>query len=93
MSWRAKRMEQRRLEKLYEETGRRWYGPGAYRSDKKGGRLCRSYSCTHSHPNIKKWFRRYSNRRFRRNKNEYWREDILQRGQHKKSFDLWWTMW
>lgn len=88
MSWRAKRMEKRRLEKLLSETG--GYLNGAFR-DRNG--VIRRWWPYSANNNTKKDFRRISNRRFRRRKNEYWREDILQRSQHKKSFDLWWELW
>jgi len=92
MSWLAKMMEKKRLEKLRQETWHSW-GAGAFLNDKRGGVLWRAYDYSHSHPGIKKWLRKCSNRRFRRRKNEYWREDTLQRSQHKKSFDLWWELW
>ncbi len=88
MSWRSKRMEKRRLEKLLSETG--GYLNGAYRD--RNGVIHRWWPYS-ANNNTKKDFRRISNRRFRRRKNEYWREDILQRNGHKKSFELWWTLY
>jgi hypothetical protein len=50
----------------------------------------KGYPYSTNHKNLKKWFRRFSNRKFRRGKNES--EDVLNRNQHKKNFDLWWTL-
>lgn len=81
--------EKRRLEKLYEETNN-WIGSGVYRNCKREDTLTRAYPYSTNHKNVKKWFRRFSNRKFRRGKNES--EDVLNRNQHKKNFDLWWTL-
>ena len=86
MNWKSKREEKRRLEKLYEET-RTYYACGVYQNDKRDGILARVYPYSTGHPNNKKWWRRHSNRKYRRNKNEF-----LNRGEHKKIFDLWWTL-
>lgn len=88
MSWRAKEKEKRRLKRLYG-TGWSYWGP-VYRNDRRGGYLCRAYPYSTNHGNNKKWWVKHSNRRFRRRKNEW--DDILQRSQHKKTFDLWWTL-
>lgn len=84
----AKEEHKRRLEKLYMETGNRY--PGPYRDDKRGGIIKKGYPYSTNHKNVKKWFRRFSNRKFRRGKNE--NEEVLNRNQHKKNFDLWWTL-
>jgi hypothetical protein len=81
----AKAEEKRRLEKLYLANN-----PGMYHNDKRGGILMKGYPYSTNHKNLKKWFRRFSNRKFRRGKNES--EDVLNRNQHKKNFDLWWTL-
>ena len=86
----AKEEEKRRLEKLYNKTGRFLIGPGAFKNDKRGGVLTRGYPYSTNHKNIKKWFRRHSNRKFRRGKNE--NENLMNGNQHKKHFDLWWTL-
>jgi outer membrane receptor protein involved in Fe transport len=57
---------------------------GAYRDENGVLRRWWPYS---SNNNTKKDFRRISNRKFRRKKNE-----ILNGGLHKKQFDLWWTL-
>lgn len=84
----AKAEEKRRLEKLYQETSTRY--PWTYHNDKRGGILVKGYPYSTNRKNKKKWFRRFSNRKFRRGKNES--EDVLNRNQHKKNFDLWWTL-
>lgn len=84
----AKEEHKRRLEKLYMELRNRY--PGPYRDDKRGGIIKKGYPYSTSHKNVKKWFRRMANRKFRRGKNE--NEDVLNRNQHKKNFDLWWTL-
>ena len=89
MNWKSKREEKRRLEKLYEEIRNRY--PGPYRDDRRGGIIKKGYPYSTNHKNVKKWFRRFSNRKFRRGKNES--EDVLNRNQHKKNFDLWWTLY
>ena len=88
----AKAEEKRRLEKLYWETcaGGRYTESGAYKSNRRDGRIIRVYPYSTNRKNVKKWFRRFSNRKFRRGKNE--NEDVLNRNQHKKNFDLWWTL-
>lgn len=88
MSWQAKAEEKRRLEKLYDET-KTGYGVGCYHNDKRGGILMRYYPYSTNHDNNKKWWRKHSNRRFRRN----WKDDILNGNLHKRSFDLWWTLY
>lgn len=91
MKWSAKMEEKRRLEKLYWKTcaGGCYTESGAYKSDRRGGRIIRVYPYSTNHSNVKKWFRRHSNRKFRRNN----QEDILRGNQHKKQFDLWWTLY
>jgi hypothetical protein len=80
----AKVEEKRRLEKLkHEHTS--FYG--VYHNDKRNGILTKGYPYSTNHKNMKKWFRRLSNRKFRRKE-----DDILNGGQHKKHFDLWWTL-
>ena len=86
----AKEEHKRRLEKLYNETGKHFIGPGAFMNDKRGI-FERGYPYSTNHKNIKKWFRRMANRKFRRGKNE--NEDILARSEHKKNFDLWWKLY
>ena len=89
MNWKSKREEKRRLEKLYEEIRNRY--PGPYRDDRRGGIIKKGYPYSTNHKNVKKWFRRMANRKFRRNKNDS--EEVLSRNQHKKNFDLWWTLY
>ena len=84
----AKEEHKRRLEKLYRATSTHY--PGTYHNDKRGGILEKGYPYSTNHKNVKKWFRRMANRKFRRGKNE--NEDVLNRNQHKKNFDLWWTL-
>ena len=80
----AKMEEKRRLKKLkHEHTN--FYG--VYHNDKRNGILTKSYPYSTNHKNVKKWLRRMGNRKFRRNEN-----DILNGGQHKKHFDLWWSL-
>lgn len=90
MSWNAKKEENRRLKKLYKETGMKWFGlgPGAYHNSRRNDVLTRCYPYSTNHDNVKKWWRKHSNRRFRRNE-----KDILNRSLHKKSFDLWWKLY
>lgn len=85
MSWAAKTEEKRRLEKLYRERTAFY---GVYHNDLRGGILVKGYPYSTNHPNTKKWFRRHSNRKVRRNET-----DILTRAEHKKHFDLWWTLY
>lgn len=92
MSWAAKAKEKQILEKLYCKT--RYYA-GIYRNDKRGGLLVRGYPYSTNHDNVKKWWRKHSNRKFRRYSTNMKEEemDILNRGYHKKQFDLWWTLY
>lgn len=87
MSWLAKKVEKQRMKKLYDET-KTWYGCGCYHNDKRGGVLTRAYPYSTNHANMKKWWRRHSNRKFRRNET-----DILNGALHKRGFDLWWTLY
>jgi len=82
MRYGAKIEEKRRLEKLFRKTG--GYLNGAYRDENGVLRRWWPYSANN---NTKKDFRRISNRKFRRKKDE-----ILNGGLHKKQFDLWWTL-
>ena len=86
----AKAEEKRRLEKLESKAGSDNWCSVAYRNDKRGGVLKKAYPYSTNHKNMKKWFRRLSNRKFRRGKNE--NEELLNGNQHKKKFDLWWTL-
>ena len=88
MRWEAKREEKRRMEKLYNETNA-LYARGCYRNDQ--GMFVRWYPYSTNHDNNKKWWRRYSNRKFRRGKSR--QEDVLNRAFHKRQFDLWWTLY
>ena len=83
MSHRAKMEEKRRLEKLLGETG--GYLNGCFRDSKGVLRRWWPYS---SNANNKKHWRRISNRKFRRDESE-----ALNGGLHKKTFDLWWTLY
>lgn len=83
MMYEAKIEEKRRLEKLLRKTG--GYLNGAYRDEKGVVRRWWPYSANN---NTKKDFRRISNHKFRRKKNE-----ILNGGLHKKQFYLWWTLY
>ena len=89
MSWAAKAKEKQILENLYSES--RFYA-GVYRNEKRGGVLRRGYPYSTNHDNNKKWWRKHSNRKFRRTKEKGEEMDILNRGYHKKQFDLWWTL-
>lgn len=80
----AKMEEKRRLEKLRSERTAFW---GVFPNRKRNETLVKGYPYSTNHKNIKKWFRRHSNRKFRRNE-----DDILNGNQHKKHFDLWWTL-
>ena len=80
----AKMEEKRRLEKLRSERTSFW---GVFHNDKRNGILTKGYPYSTNHKNMKKWLRRIGNRKFRRNEN-----DILNGGQHKKHFDLWWSL-
>jgi hypothetical protein len=96
MNWKSKREEKRRLEKLYKDFGEHSYCRGVWKDKsengkrKRGGTVFRIYPYSTNKKNVKKWFRRFSNRKFRRGKNES--ENVLNRNQHKKNFDLWWTL-
>ena len=86
MSWLAKQNEKKRMKKLYDQT-RSCYARGCFIDDK--GVYRRWYPYSTNHVNLKKAFRQISNRKFRRGL----REDVLNRGAHKKAFDLWWTLY
>ena len=87
MSHLAKVEEKKRLEKLYHERSPKHFW-AIYHNDKRGGILEKGYPYSTNHKNVKKWFRRQSNRRVRRSE-----DDILGRAEHKKHFDLWWMLW
>lgn len=82
----AKIEENRRLEKLYNETKHRFGGGGA-QIDSRTGRYFRYWDCSGS-GSMKKYYRGVSNRKVRRKKDE-----IFSRGMHKKVFDLWWSLY
>ena len=87
MSWNAKREEKKRMRRLHDQT-RDKYATGCFIDDK--GVYRRWYPYSTNHDNVKKEFRRISNRKFRRIQNE----DVpLERQAHKKTFDLWWTLY
>ena len=86
MSWKSKSEEKRRMEKLYNLTGVSFWS-GAFKNQYRNDTLTKEYPYSTNHPNVKKWWRRYSNRKYRRNKDE-----LLNRCEHKKIFDLWWTL-
>ena len=79
MSHMRKAEDKRRLKKLFDKTN--VYLIGAYMNDK--GVYCRWYPYS-ANVNVKKQFRRISNRKFRRQKLEQYG-----RGDHKKIFNLW----
>lgn len=86
MNWFGKKEEKRRMKRLFEESGK-WYR-GCYRNDKRNGVFTRAYPYSTNRKNFKKWLRRQSNRKFRRNEGE-----ILNGCFHKKQYDLWWELY
>ena len=87
VSWSAKQKEKQRLKRLHEQT-KTWYGTGCF-LDKKGV-LRRYYPYSTNHDNLKKAFRRISNRKFRRMSID---SVPTRRNGHKLVFDLWWELY
>ena len=83
MSHRSKIEEKKRLEKLYHKTG--GYLNGAYIDDRGVYRRWWPYS---SNNNKSKYYRKITNKKVRRMRYDI----VLNGGQYKKIFDLWWTL-
>ena len=83
MSYHRKQEDNRRLKHLYENGANKWcMGVGFY-----NGRFIKWYPYS-SNYNRKKFYCNLTNRKVRRMKSNY----NLSRGQYKKVFDLWWTL-
>ena len=85
MSHRRSVEEKRRMKNLYEETWNK-YATGVWIDKNNRFRRWWPYS---SNFNSAKYFRNVGNRRIRRMNTE----ELLNRGQYKKAFDLWWTLY
>lgn len=80
MSYRRKKEDKRRLNKIYTTAGNAWF-IGAYYSDKKD-RIIRIYQ-----GKMAKYFRKYTNKKVRKEK------DLAQHGKYRRVFDYWWNLW
>ena len=91
MSWLGKQKEKHRLKKLYEVKVRcGYYSPGGAWLDRDKGYYFRTYPYSTNHDNNKKSFLKIANRKVRRRLGN---EEAVNRGAHKKMFDLWWTLY
>lgn len=64
---------------------RRWWQPGWYFSDRDG-----YYKNSKKDSNEEKFWKNYSNRLIRRNKNDYY---LNKSNNYRKEFEYWWTLW
>lgn len=89
MSWLGKQNEKKRLKKLYEQRHKCGYLPRGAFIDKKG-LYVRIYPYSTNHDNIKKYYCTLANRKTRRVLGNV---EALNRGMHKKIFDVWWMVY
>lgn len=84
MSYRRKQEDNKRLQRLYDET-RNSCCSGAYYDKRKERIIQYSLSNGSSYP---KYLKRQSNKRIRKS-----RRYLLKRGHYKKLYDYWWLLY